>query len=219
MGPNPQPHPLPDPPHLHHWVKENRQWVLFGAVATDPTGPAGTPAPSAILVAGFDQETGVLDVVEADIRRRRSERLIEELIACQIQHACALWVVEGGPERESFREEVARRAQRRRVRLTFGKRPPRGDPPGRLAILAPLLAQGLIRLGREQEALTRQLTEEVPGGAPPPGATALHLLWQVTGRGRNGPPPRSTVNGPWYPGCNPVHHGAPGPTPRSPGRD
>ena len=76
------------------WVDRSRDWLLFGAV--DPSlGKLGAGRdPSAILVGGLLRDTMTLDVVEASIRKRHPDRIIEDVIALHSAYHCLNWGVE-----------------------------------------------------------------------------------------------------------------------------
>lgn len=72
------------------WVDRSRGWLLFGAV--DPSlGKLGAGRdPSAILVGGLLRDTMTLDVVEASIRKRHPDRIIEDVIALHSAYHCRI---------------------------------------------------------------------------------------------------------------------------------
>ncbi len=76
------------------WVNRLAEWIFYGAV--DPSlGKAGASRdPSAILVGGYNRETGVLDVVEAAIRKRLPDKIIEDVISLHAEYRCLVWAVE-----------------------------------------------------------------------------------------------------------------------------
>ena len=78
---------------IQFWVNRLSSWVFFGAI--DPSlGKAGASRdPSALLVGGLNRETGVLDVVEAAIKKRVPDRIIEDAIAMQREYRALLWLV------------------------------------------------------------------------------------------------------------------------------
>ncbi len=55
---------------IKFWVNRLDEWVFYGAVDPSLGKKNKNRDPSAILVGGFNRFTGILDVVEADIRRR-----------------------------------------------------------------------------------------------------------------------------------------------------
>lgn len=91
------------------WVQRLPEWIFFGAC--DPSlGKAGQGRdPSAILVGGYSRQTGVLDVVEASIRRRLPDRIIEDVLMFQAEYRCVLWVVEAVQFQEFLRQELMSR--------------------------------------------------------------------------------------------------------------
>ena len=68
---------------IRFWVNRLAEWVFYGAC--DPSlGRAGNSRdPSAIGVGGYNRETGIMDVVEAAIRKRVTEAAVGELIKAE----------------------------------------------------------------------------------------------------------------------------------------
>lgn len=79
---------------LTYWVQPKREWIFFGSI--DPSlGKKGKGRdPSAILIGGFDRLTGVMDIVEASIRKRLPDLIIADTIALQREYRALLWFVE-----------------------------------------------------------------------------------------------------------------------------
>lgn len=104
---------------LVFWAVKKPDWLFFGAV--DPSlGRAGKQRdPSAILIGGLDRSGRypVLDVVEASIRKRLPDTIIEDVIALQREYRCQLWFVESVQFQEFLRTELMVRAMQRGVSL------------------------------------------------------------------------------------------------------
>lgn len=171
----------------HFWQRENRDWLFFGAVDPSLGKSGGRGDPSAILVGGYDRLTGILDVVEADLSRRHPDRIIEDVIACQLRYPCRLWVVEAVQFQEFFKDELIRRSAIRGVPV-----PAKGIRPGtdkglRISSLQPHIQNGLIRFHPAQRELLDQVRHWGDGPiAHDDGLDALHMLWQAAvaeGRG------------------------------------
>ena len=99
------------------WVDRSRDWLLFGAV--DPSlGKLGAGRdPSAILVGGLLRDTMTLDVVEASIRKRHPDRIIEDVIALHSAYHCLNWAVEAVQFQAFFADVLAQRAAARGLAL------------------------------------------------------------------------------------------------------
>lgn len=158
------------------WVVKKPAWVFFGAV--DPSlgrhGPHRDP--SAIIVGGFDPETGVLDVVEASIRRRLPDVIIADVIAMAKLWRPALWFIEAVQFQEFLRTEIMKRAIREEIALPAIPVIPIADKALRIQRLQPPIAAGLIRLHASQTTLLEQM-RQWPSGAHDDGPDALEMLW------------------------------------------
>jgi predicted phage terminase large subunit-like protein len=185
-----------DPIHQEHatfgrvmfWVQRSDRWLFFGAV--DPSlGKAGNSRdPSAILVGGLDRDTGILDVVEADIKKRLPDRLIEDIIARQKQYACRAWAVEAVQFQEFFRQELVKRSAAQGCPVPAIPVTPHGDKLLRIETLQPHIANGLIRFHPSQVALLEQL-RHFPQADHDDGPDALEMLWKLAqSRGRQTAP-------------------------------
>jgi predicted phage terminase large subunit-like protein len=138
------------------WVQRLAEWLFFGAC--DPSlGKAGQGRdPSALLVGGYCRQTGVLDVVEASIRRRLPDRIIEDVLALQAEYRCLLWGVEAVQFQEFLRTQLMARGAERGVPVPARPVIPATDKPC-ASNPATLHAQGRIRLHPSQHELVSQL--------------------------------------------------------------
>ena len=160
------------------WVNRLRDWLFFGAC--DPSlGKAGASRdPSAIGVGGYNRATGVLDVVEAAIKKRLPDRIIEDVIAYQEQYRCVLWVVEAVQFQEFLRTELVKRAAARGIHVPARGVQPIADKLLRIESLQPHMANGLIRLHPSQTTLIDQL-RHFPKADHDDGPDMLHMLWMA----------------------------------------
>jgi predicted phage terminase large subunit-like protein len=160
------------------WVDRLASWVFFGAC--DPSlGKAGASRdPSALLVGGFNRETGILDVVEALIRKRLPDRIIEDIIALQVEYRCLLWVIESVQFQEFLRTELVKRSAARGIPVPARAVTPHADKLLRIESLQPHMANGLIRLHASQSTLIDQL-RHFPKADHDDGPDALHMLWMA----------------------------------------
>lgn len=158
------------------WVVKVPKWIFFGAV--DPSlGRHGQQRdPSAILIGGFDPETGVLDVVEASIRKRLPDVIIADTIAMAREFKPCLWFIEAVQFQEFLRTEIMKRAVLQEVALPAIPVNPIVDKALRIERLQPPIAAGLIRLHQSQSVLIEQL-RQWPSGAHDDGPDCLEMLW------------------------------------------
>ncbi len=167
---------------VQFWVNRLASWVFYGAV--DPSlGKAGAGRdPSALLVGGMNRETGVLDVVEAAIKKRLPDRIISDVIELQRAYRCVLWVVETVQFQEFLRQELIKRSAAQGVPVPARAVQPIADKMLRIESLQPHVANGLIRLHSSQTTLLEQL-RHFPKADHDDGPDALHMLWMAATSG------------------------------------
>lgn len=164
------------------WVDRSRDWLLFGAV--DPSlGKQGAGRdPSAILVGGFLRGSMTLDVVEASIRKRHPDRIIEDVIA---PARCASSVALGRGSRAVsgvFRPCPGAAGGGARDCPPVRPLVNSADKLLRIESLQPHMAQGRIRLHVSQQALIDQL-RHFPRADHDDGPDALEMLWRLASTG------------------------------------
>lgn len=164
------------------WVNRLNDWLFYGAC--DPSlGKSGASRdPSALLVGGFNRATGVLDVVEAQIKKRLPDRIIEDVIALQRQYRCLVWAVETVQFQEFLRTELVKRSAIAGVPVPARAVQPHSDKLLRIETLQPHMANGLIRLHPSQTTLIDQL-RHFPKADHDDGPDALHMLWALATSG------------------------------------
>ena len=163
---------------IHFWVSRLAEWVFYGACDPSLGKHGASRDPSAILVGGFLRATGVLDVVEADIRKRLPDKIIEDVIAFQSRYRCVLWVVESVQFQEFLRTELVKRSAARGVPVPARAVTPHADKLLRIESLQPHMTNGLIRLHASQHTLIEQL-RHFPKADHDDGPDALHMLWMA----------------------------------------
>lgn len=163
---------------IKFWVNRLPEWVFYGSC--DPSlGRAGASRdPSALLVGGFNRATGVLDVVEALIKKRLPDRIIEDVIALQAQYHCLLWAIETVQFQEFLRSELVKRSAQRGIPVPARAVQPHSDKLLRIETLQPHMANSLIRLHDSQTTLIEQL-RHFPKADHDDGPDALHMLWML----------------------------------------
>ncbi|MCC4116360.1 phage terminase large subunit [Aromatoleum toluclasticum] len=172
---------------IQFWVNRLADWIFYGAC--DPSlGKAGASRdPSALLVGGFNRSTGILDVVEAGIKKRLPDRIIEDVIAYQAEYHCLLWVIETVQFQAFLYSELVKRAAARGIPVPARGVQPITDKLLRIESLQPHMANGLIRLHPSQTTLIDQL-RHFPKADHDDGPDALQMLWMAatTGMGSIG---------------------------------
>ncbi len=162
---------------LSFWVVRRPALIHFGAI--DPSlGKKGKGRdPSAILVGGIDPETGVMDVLEASIRKRLPDLIISDTIALQREYRCHLWFVEAVQFQEFLRTSLMKEAAKAHIPLSAHPITPHADKDLRIERLQPPIAAGLIRLNNGQTTLIDQL-QQWPNADHDDGPDCLDMLWQ-----------------------------------------
>lgn len=167
---------------IRFWVQRNPDWVFFGACDPSLGGRGRHGDPSALLVGGFDRATGILDVVEATIRRRLPDQIIEEIIALQGEYRCLAWAVETVQYQEMLRDELVKRSAARGMPVPARAVKPHVDKALRIQSLQPHVANGLIRFRPDHHTLLEQL-RHYPMADHDDGPDALHMLWTIASQG------------------------------------
>lgn len=172
---------------INFWVNRLPEWVFYGAC--DPSlGKEGRGRdPSAILVGGFNRSTGILDVVEAEIRKRLPDRIISDVIRLHREYGCLVWGIETVQFQEFLRTELIKRSSKLGMPVPARAITPHADKLLRIESLQPHMANGLIRLHASQSTLTSQL-KHFPKADHDDGPDALHMLWMLAATGAIGLP-------------------------------
>lgn len=163
---------------IHFWVNRLVEWRFFGACDPSLGKHGASRDPSALLVGGFNRATGILDVVEAQIKKRLPDRIIEDVIELQKIYRCVLWVVEAVQFQEFFRTELIKRSAARGIPVPARAITPSTDKILRIETLQPHMANKLIRLHNTQNTLIDQL-RHFPKADHDDGPDALHMLWMA----------------------------------------
>ncbi len=163
---------------INFWVNRLNDWLFYGACDPSLGKQGASRDPSALLVGGFNRATGVLDVVEAQIKKRLPDRIIEDVIALQRQYGCLVWAVETVQFQEFLRTELIKRSAAQGIPVPARAVQPHSDKILRIETLQPHMANGLIRLHPSQTTLIDQL-RHFPKADHDDGPDALHMLWAL----------------------------------------
>jgi predicted phage terminase large subunit-like protein len=163
---------------IRFWVNRLAEWVFYGAC--DPSlGKAGNSRdPSAIGVGGFNRETGILDVVEAKIRKRTPDRIISDIIEMHREYACVVWGVESVQFQEFLRTELVKRSAKAGVPVPARALTPITDKLLRIETLQPHMHNGLLRLHSSQTTLVEQF-RHFPKADHDDGPDMVAMLWML----------------------------------------
>ena len=161
---------------MKFWNDLPSDLVYFGAL--DPSlGKAGASRdPSAIIIGGYQRETGKLYVVEAQIKKRLPDLIIEDVIRLHRQYRCKLWFVETVQFQEFLKDELVKRSAARGIPVPARAVKPVSDKLLRIETLQPHMANGLILLNESQQTLIQQF-RHFPKADHDDGPDAVHMLW------------------------------------------
>ncbi|MGC6061339.1 phage terminase large subunit [Enterobacter kobei] len=161
---------------INFWVNRLNEWVFYGAVDPSLGKKNKKRDPSAIMVGGFNRYTGVLDVVEADIRRRLPNVIISDVIKYQREYNCIAWAFESVQFQEFLRTVLVEQSAKLGVPVPAIPVIPLDDKALRIESLQPHMYNQLIRLHPSQQTLIDQL-RHYPKADHDDGPDALQMLW------------------------------------------
>jgi predicted phage terminase large subunit-like protein len=170
---------------LTFWVSQLAEWVFVGAC--DPSlGKANKRNdPSAIGVGGFNRSTGILDVVEASIRRRVPSVIMSDIEALQREYRCLKWGVETVQFQAFFAEQLVKQSAIRGTPIPMVPIQSTIEKALRIESLEPHVRNGLIRLHHSQSVMLEQL-RFYPQHPHDDGPDMLEMLWQMAQSIRSG---------------------------------
>ncbi|MDP8079526.1 phage terminase large subunit [Phocoenobacter skyensis] len=162
---------------IQYWTELPSDLIYFGSL--DPSmGKAGASRdPSAILVGGYHRESGKLYVIEAQVKKRLPDLIIEDVIRLHSQYRCQKWFVETVQFQEFLKDELVKRSAQRGNPVPAQAIKPNTDKMLRIESLQPHIANGLILLHRSQSTLISQL-RHFPKADHDDGPDALEMLWK-----------------------------------------
>lgn len=163
---------------IHYWTELPSDLIYFGAV--DPSlGKSGAGRdPSAILVGGYQRSTGKLYVVEAKIKKRLPDLIIEDTILFHCNYTFFKCGFETVQFQEFLKDELVKRSAQRGKPVPVVGIKPNTDKILRIESLQPYIANGLILLHRSQTTLIEQL-RHFPKADHDDGPDALEMLWKL----------------------------------------
>jgi len=165
---------------IQFWINRLPDWVFYGSCDPSMGRAVAGRDPSAILVGGFNRNTGILDVVHAGIRKRTPDKIISDVIEAHREWGCLVWGFEAVVFAEFVRTELVKRSAQLDPPVPVPAIPlnPIADKDLRIESLQPHMANGLIRLHRSQTTLHDQL-KHYPKADHKDGPDALQMLWML----------------------------------------
>lgn len=161
---------------LQYWTELPRDLIYFGAL--DPSlGKAGASRdPSAIVIGGYQRSSGKLYIVEAQIKKRLPDLIIEDVIRLHKQYKCKLWFIETVQFQEFLKDELVKRSAQRGTPVPARAVKPVADKLLRIESLQPHMANGLILLHSSQSTLEAQF-RHFPKADHDDGPDAVQMVW------------------------------------------
>lgn len=141
--------------------------------------------PSAIIIGGLLTD-GSVDVLEADIKKRHPDRLMEDLFAWHKKYGFRLVGIEEVAFQELFKDHVEKESRKRKLFLPVEGIRPKTDKRLRIARLQPHIKNGLFRFRHCQSLLLDQL-RYYPKADHDDGPDALEMLLTLIARAHGGP--------------------------------
>ena len=148
--------------------------VLVGAC--DPSlGRQGKHADdSAIITLLRDKDNGTLYVLDADIARRKPDRIIEDVLAYARLRQYSRFGFESNQFQEFLADELQRRSAAANLHLPVEPIQHTSDKAGRIQSLQPLVRSGMLQFSRRHATLLEQL-RLFPKAAHDDGPDALEM--------------------------------------------
>ncbi len=165
--------------------RENTVEPVYCAVDPSMGGASKHSDPSAIVFAAV-REDGHIDVLEADIRKRHPDQILEDLLDHHSRFHFSRIAVEEVQFQELFKDQLIREAAQRGVYLPVEGVRPHGDKVLRISKLQPHIKNGVIRFRRQDRMLLEQL-KYFPKASHDDGPDALEMLFGLISRGLDGP--------------------------------
>lgn len=170
---------------LTFWVEQKDRWVFVGACDPSMGKKNKGRDPSAILVGGFDRETGILDVVAAEIARRVPTVIMSLIIDLQKEYRCLKWGIEIIQFQEFFKDQLVKTSAAAGTPIPAVPITSKVEKELRIESLQPHVANGLIRVHPRHSVLIEQL-RFYPQHPHDDGPDALEMLWQMAQSIRSG---------------------------------
>lgn len=163
---------------IRFWVNRIAEWVFYGACDPSLGLKGNSRDPSAIAVGGYQRTTGILDVVEAKIKKRTPDRIISDIIEMQREYCCIVWGIETVQFQEFLRQILVQRSSEAQVPVPARGLKPISDKLLRIESIQPHMHNGLIRLHSSQQTLIDQF-RHFPKADHDDGPDVVQMLWML----------------------------------------
>lgn len=163
---------------IRFWVNRIAEWIFYGACDPSLGRLNKRNDPSAIGVGGYQRTLGILDVVEAKIKKRTPDRIISDIIEAQREYCCVVWGFESVQFQEFLRTELVKRSAAAGVPVPARALLPIADKDLRIESLQPHMHNGLIRLHSSQTTLI-DMFRHWPMADHDDGPDMVQMLWML----------------------------------------
>lgn len=170
-----------DAPFAHSirfWVNRLAEWIFYGAADPSLGRHGNSRDPSALGIGGYQRVKGILNVVEAKIKKRTPDRIISDIIELQREYSCIVWGVESVQFQEFLRTELVKRSAALGVPVPARGLLPISDKLLRIESLQPHMHNGLILLNQSQTTLIDQF-KHFPKADHDDGPDMVVMLWML----------------------------------------
>ncbi len=163
---------------IQYWHELPDGLTLFGACDPSLGKHGASRDPSAIIIGGYDRNTGKLYIIEADIKKRLPDKIISDIIRYQRQYNCVVWAIESVQFQEFFRTELVKRSAQEHIHVPAQPVMPHSDKLLRIEALQPHMNNGYILLHTEQSTLIDQF-RHFPKGDHDDGCDGVEMCWKI----------------------------------------
>ncbi|MCH8824634.1 MAG: phage terminase large subunit [Planctomycetes bacterium] len=139
---------------------------------------------TAIITLLRDDLSGMLYVIDADIKRRKPDAIIDDIIRFHRLRGYQRFVMEINQFQEFLSDVLKKRSRELGVYVPVYNRRNTSDKEGRIQSLQPHISSGTIRFSRRHITLVDQL-RQFPMGAHDDGPDALEMALSAAKRGSN----------------------------------
>lgn len=146
---------------------------IFGAL--DPSlGKSSRSDPSAIITIAKHRKTGIIYVVDVNMKRRSPDAIIEDVIRLAHIYDYKEFGIETVQYQEFLAQQIQQRSALAGIYLPIRPLKPTTDKVLRISSIEPLVSNGLIRFGKNHVTLVEQL-QDFPHGNFDDGADCLEM--------------------------------------------
>jgi predicted phage terminase large subunit-like protein len=185
-----------DPAKIHYWDDQYRSVedlirdlgsnsFIYGACDPSLGREGKSRDDTAIVTVLIHNPTGIMYVLDADIRKRKPLEIIHAIIEYNRVRQFEYFAMETNQFQEFLATELKRVSGQRGIQIPVFKINHSSDKLGRIQSLEPMITSGFLRFSKQHRQLIEQL-RQFPKGAHDDGPDALEMAVQVCRRPRPG---------------------------------